>query len=248
MSRPTIDCLFTQAEIPGTPGLEHSVVAVIDVLRATTTIIAALTNGAREILPVGTVSEARCRLTQQADANTLLAGERGGHPPKGFHLGNSPAEFTPEKVRNHSILLTTTNGSQAIIHARTAYRIYIAAFRNIDATIAVLSERRKPLLVLCAGQDCKPSVEDLVCAGMLIRHLSGGGKWQLTERAEEAIRWFQLNTKRKGAILQQAPHAQTLVKLGYAADVEDCYACNQSHVVPYGLFKPGDPIRILCRR
>ena len=117
--------------------LAGTTVVVIDMLRATTTIVEALSAGAVAVIPCGEIEEARQCARQRSPA-ALLGGERGGRPIAGFDLGNSPAEYTAERVGGKTVVLTTTNGTRALLHSRQAARVLVAAFANCAATTAAL--------------------------------------------------------------------------------------------------------------
>ncbi|HEX6989937.1 MAG TPA: 2-phosphosulfolactate phosphatase, partial [Bacillota bacterium] len=155
------------------------VVCVIDVLRASSTITAALAAGAAAVRPVATV-EAALALRDQLRAegiDVVLAGERGGDPPPGFDLGNSPRDCTPERVGGRELILTTTNGTLAVDRAQRlgAQRIYVGAFVNLYPVVAALEDdpaSRAGILLYAAGSDGLVSMEDTVCAGRIVRELS----------------------------------------------------------------------------
>ncbi len=126
---------------------------VIDVLRASTTIVAALAAGCPEIIPVETPEEAR-RLARTK--GLLLGGERNSLRPEGFDFGNSPLEYTPEKIKGRPIAFTTTNGTRAMETCRQARCVLLGAFVNLHAVIGDLEENSR-------GQD--EAVVHLVCAG-----------------------------------------------------------------------------------
>src|SRR5262249_9659060 len=120
---------------------------VIDVLRATSTEITALANGAEAIFPAATVEEARA--LKEKTPSLLLAGERHGLPPEGFDLGNSPREFTAEKVKGRKIVHTTTNGTLAWLACRNAAETLGAAFLNLNAVTERLRRKGGPVLLVC---------------------------------------------------------------------------------------------------
>src|SRR5512140_3042987 len=126
-----IELLFTPQHADEM-GLRDRTVIVIDVLRASTTITTALHNGAREVIPCATVEAAVKISANLAGGVTLLAGERNARMIQGFHLGNSPLEFTPEKVRGKSIVFSSTNGAQALAKGRLAKDLTVASFVNIS--------------------------------------------------------------------------------------------------------------------
>jgi 2-phosphosulfolactate phosphatase len=146
-----------------------SACAVIDVIRATSTIATALARGARGVRPVAGVEEAFALKKLQPDA--LLAGERGGRPLHGFDLGNSPYEMTAERVGGRELILTTTNGTQALAACAGARAVVTASFLNLDAVAARLRELGPPWLILCAGHEGGFGVDDAVVAGALAEAL-----------------------------------------------------------------------------
>ena len=205
---------------------------VIDVLRASTTIVTALDHGAACVVPVEGVEEARARkLALGADA--ILAGERHGDPPEGFDLGNSPLEFTPARVRGRTIVLTTSNGTRALTAARAAGAVGVAALVNASAAAGWARQRAADIVVICSGALGVPSLEDEVCAGLLVSCLvEGGPGLELTPAAEAA----QALGRRYGKDLERlgldAPHARGLAAQGRAADISFCLALDTTTVVP----------------
>jgi 2-phosphosulfolactate phosphatase len=157
---------------------------VIDVLRATTTIIYALQAGAKTVIPCGEIEEARRIAARFSPNEKILGGERGGLPIEGFDLGNSPEEYTPERVRGKTVVFTTTNGTQALLHAKRAKQIVLGAFVNATAVVQHLIGQEEVHL-LCAGTDGQATDEDIMLAGMLAEKLQrqGGGQYKLNEHA-----------------------------------------------------------------
>jgi 2-phosphosulfolactate phosphatase len=150
--------------------LAGGTVVVIDVLRATTVTVFALEAGAREVIPCLEVDEARRCARQLPPGQGLLGGERRGLPIPGFDLGNSPAEYTPDRVAGKTVVLSTTNGVRAMLYAREAENVLIAAFVNATAVIERLVGQPQ-VHVLCAGTDGEYSEDDILLAGMLTERL-----------------------------------------------------------------------------
>lgn len=151
------------------PGaLKDGTAVVIDVLRATTTIVHALAAGCSCVHPVAEIEEAKQLANQLEPAKVLLGGERHGVPIEGFHLGNSPSEYQPHCCHETILVLTTTNGTGALLHARHAERILVAGFVNFSATCAALLQETRPLHLLCAGTDGEISLEDTLLAGAFV--------------------------------------------------------------------------------
>jgi len=149
-------------------------VVVIDVLRASTTIVYALEAGAREVIPCVEVDEAQTMANRLPEKDTILGGERNGLPIDGFQLGNSPGEYTPERVGEKAIVFTTTNGTRALERALQADRVLVGAFVNAEALIAELV-RQKNIHLLCAGSRGHFSEDDVLLAGMLVERIQRQG-------------------------------------------------------------------------
>ena len=169
----TIETLLTPAELPALArrDLRATTCVVFDILRATSTFVTALHHGAAAIVPVSEIASAVARQQQQPDV--LLAGERAGlrlraaqTGGRDFDFGNSPREFTPEKVRGRTIVSTTTNGTRALQACAGAKMVLAAAFLNLAATAEFL--RGEPeLLLVCAGTGEEMAAEDVLAAGAL---------------------------------------------------------------------------------
>jgi 2-phosphosulfolactate phosphatase len=160
---------FTPAGLTPTD-VQGRTVFVIDILRASTTMCAALTHGARAIIPVAATEEA-LRLAQTiGSADVLLAGEKNCVRIPGFQLGNSPLEMTEAAVRGKTLIVATTNGTKALLAAQGAAAVYPACAANLtlaaDKAREVL-ERDGDVLVVCAGRDGSFSLDDAYCAGRL---------------------------------------------------------------------------------
>jgi 2-phosphosulfolactate phosphatase len=151
--------------------LAGGVAVVIDVLRATTTIVAALAAGAKRVVPCGEIDEARQIAARYERGTALLGGERGGLKIDHFDFGNSPGEYTPTAVGGKTLVFTTTNGTRALLRARGARRVVVAAFANLNAVIRWLAQERGAVHILCAGTDGKVTLEDVLCAGFIVQGL-----------------------------------------------------------------------------
>jgi 2-phosphosulfolactate phosphatase len=139
--------------------LRDRAVVVLDVLRATTSMIAALNAGAREIRIFQTLDAARAAARGVADAG-VLCGETQCRKPGDFDLGNSPGDFTPDRVRDRTLFMSTTNGTRAILAARGAPLILIGALVNAAALAQVLRQQRRDVTLLCAGTNGQHAPED----------------------------------------------------------------------------------------
>jgi 2-phosphosulfolactate phosphatase len=201
--------------------LRASACAVIDVIRATSTIVTALARGAKGVRPVASVAEAFTLKEQNPAA--LLAGERGGRALPGFDLGNSPREMTAERVEGREIILTTTNGTQALAACAGAREIVTASFLNLDAVAERLREIGPPWIVLCAGVEGEFGLDDAVAAGALAEALGG-------EHALVSL--YRSVRKELAATLLGCAAGRELAKVGLAEDVPFCAELNGFPLVP----------------
>lgn len=164
-----LDVLFTPAGL-APHEVSGRAVFVVDVLRTTTVICAALFRGARAIVPMATVEEAsRMAQTLGPDA-AVLVGERNGEPIEGFDLGNSPAEVSEARVRGKTLVMTTTNGTGALLATQGASDVWVASAVNLavaGARARAILRERKDLVILCAGRDSRFGLDDAYAAGRL---------------------------------------------------------------------------------
>jgi 2-phosphosulfolactate phosphatase len=151
---------------PGSIELSGGTAVIIDVLRASSTIVTALHHGARRVVPCTTTDEAFAHRTRwQSESPVLLGGERGGVRIDGFDLGNSPAEYSRPVVDGKTVVFTTTNGTRAMAAAPGASRIMIGCFLNRSAVLRLLQTTVRPVRLVCAGTDGRVTGEDVLFAG-----------------------------------------------------------------------------------
>jgi 2-phosphosulfolactate phosphatase len=193
-----IDTLLSPLELPALAhrDLSGTACVVFDILRATSTFVTALHHGAEKIIPVGEISEAVA--WRKANPQFLLAGERDGLRIRAaqtggidFDFGNSPREFTPERVREKIIVSTTTNGTRALRACIGAKKVLAAAFLNLAATAEFL-KGEKEILLVCAGTGDGIADEDMLAAGALVELFAarGDARPTLTEATENARQGF----------------------------------------------------------
>jgi len=214
----------------------------VDVLRATTTVVAACASGCVRIIPVSDSGAARERAALFTAGEVLMAGERGGEPIPGFHLGNSPLEFTPERVRGRTILLTTTNGTAAMLGAGSADAGAVAALTNVSAVAGWALAQGRDLAVLCSGDDGAFSLEDAVCAGLLVSEVASACDAELSDAAVAAVGLGRYYATRIGDLRHASRWARRLVGKGHSADVDACLRRDVTDMVPVveaGAIVPG---------
>jgi 2-phosphosulfolactate phosphatase len=222
--------------------LRGGVAVVIDLLRATSTIIHALAAGATAVVPCGEVDEAR-RLAAQAQPQTvLLGGERGGLRIPGFDVGNSPAEYTREVAAGKTLIFTTTNGTRALIRAKEARRVLIGALANLEAVVELLAEESGSVHLVCAGTEGRVTLEDVLCAGAIAHWLNlaaddadaGDDSTQLALSllASCGHNYDRAYEDRVLAILRQSRGGRNLIDCGLAADIAVCAEQDKFDIVP----------------
>jgi 2-phosphosulfolactate phosphatase len=228
-----IDVALTLEEAGATP-LAGATVVVIDVVRASTTIVTALAGGARAVVPVGSPEEARARARTWVDGPVLVGGERGGSPPAGFDCGNSPAEYTPERVAGRTVIFTTTNGTRALLAVEGARRVSVGGFVNAAGVARWAAADPADVLLVCAGERGRFCLEDAVCAGLLVAHLEQANG-ALTDSAQAARALWTRYGGDLPAMLADATWARALVAQGRGSDLPLCVALDVHDVVPVAL-------------
>lgn len=236
----TIDVFFSPTVVDEAH-VEGRTAVVIDVIRATSSVVEALANGARAIFPTVSTEEAVKLASSLGREDTLLCGERKGLKIEGFDLGNSPSEFTPEVVAGKQLVMTTSNGTRALAAVQDADRVLAAAFMNLSAVSETLAGAQD-LIIVCAGRENRFSLDDALCAGMLIRGLlesrEGG------ELPERAAGEFELNDAGRVVLdlalkypvdakfLLSTAAGKALVEVGLEGDLELCASVDRHHLVP----------------
>ncbi|SDF47708.1 2-phosphosulfolactate phosphatase [Sporolituus thermophilus] len=206
-----------------------SVVVVIDVLRATTSIATAFANGCRKLVPAATVAEA-VALKQDRFPDALLAGERKGLIIPGFQLGNSPFEYVRNIVDGKTIIMTTTNGTRALNFARNAAAVFTAGFVNATAVCECLANMGRDVVFLCAGTEGRFSIEDVLCAGLLVRCC--GLSATLSDKALAARAMYEGVRSELLETVMASSHGRYLREIGFADDVAFCLRHDIFAVVP----------------
>ncbi len=198
--------------------LHEKQVVVIDILRATTTMVVAMENGAAEMKAVASLEETM----NLKNEGYLVAGERNGVKVEGFDFGNSPQEFDRHLVEGQKIALSTTNGTKAIAACEGAKYRYVSSFRNITAMLHKLIENNCDVLLFCAGWKDKFNLEDTVFAGALTHELL---KHNFTTSDDATIMAHRIWLQGKSDLttfLADASHVQRFKSLHIESDLEAC--------------------------
>lgn len=231
--------------VPLEPGsISNQSVVVLDILRATSVIVHALSQGAKELIPVVSVEEAFEQKRKYPFGTTFLGGEQNTQPIAGFDLGNSPQEYTSDRIKDKRIVLRTTNGTKAFHLVSPGKEVVVGSFLNIEATAQRCIALGGDLLIFPSGDEGHFSLEDTVCGGMLIDViLKRGGKDIVLTDASQAVR--VVFKRFEGNLLeafQISHHGNKLIGLGRGDDLPFCAQTNISSIIP--VFKDG-VIRVL---
>lgn len=233
-----LEVVFTPEEIKNRR-LSDKLIVVIDVLRASSTIVTALAYGCRGLVPILSPEQAKEKAQQFKKEEVLLGGEREGRKIKGFDLGNSPREYQKEIVEDRIIIFSTTNGVKTLERVRGAFRIIIASFLNLQATFNYCSKFQGDILLACAGKEGYFSLEDTVCAGMLINSLRD--IYSDTCQEVDANLTAQVLYKKFGnnilEMLRKSQHGRYLESIGLRKDLEFCSQLDIFNIVP--IFRDG---------
>ena len=224
---------------PNPDKLPSRTVVVIDVLRASSVIVHALSQGATEVIPVTTVEEAFDRIKRWPPGTTLLGGERGSRKIEGFDLGNSPREYTAERVRGKRVILTTTNGTKAFQVVSAATEILVGSFFNVTETANRCLQGGRDILLFASGTRGYFSLEDSVFGGMLVdRMLRRAAKSiHLSDASRAAHILYQRFEGNLVEAFLLSNHGKDLVELGQGDDLAYCSKIDQTTLVP--IFKDG---------
>lgn len=212
--------------------LQGGLAVVIDVLRATTTMVHALAAGCTHIRPVENVEEARSLADDLPAGKVLLGGERGGLPLPGFDLGNSPAEYTARRCRGTVLVLTTTNGTRALLRAAEAERVLAGAFVNFSAVCEQLGRDRRPVHMVCAGSEGEVTLEDTLLAGALVDFLCEEEEVSLNDSARLAWDCFENHGALLQGSLELSLGGRRLFDLGLEADIRLAAEVDKFNLVP----------------
>ncbi len=211
---------------------------MIDVLRASTTIITAFSNGCKSITPVLEVDDALKLYDKNNDL--ILGGERNGLKPENFHLGNSPFDYTKEMVEGRNLIYTTTNGTKALLSSQGAKHILIGAFVNLNAVVNKALFYGDDITILCAGREGAFSLEDAFCAGLMITKMNNsvcnlniddGARWGYYAVKSMKGVLDELTDGQVYTIISNTKHGRYLLSIGLHEDLQFCSRQNRFEIV-----------------
>ncbi|MCR8642427.1 2-phosphosulfolactate phosphatase [Paenibacillus sp. N1-5-1-14] len=204
-------------------------VIVIDVLRATSTIVTAFEHGCKEILPAETIGEAKS-MYQEGD---MLGGERFCRKIIGFQLGNSPFEYMTSTINDSRIVMTTTNGTKAVRRAQKAEHILIGSFLNARACAEMAAELQRDIAILCAGTNTQFALEDGLAAGCIADHLMQmKADAEINDFGRSMIAAFKHEASNLTEVMAQSVNGRKLARNGFGTDIAYCAKKDVSAIVP----------------
>jgi 2-phosphosulfolactate phosphatase len=206
---------------------------VVDVLRLCSTMVTAFANGCAAAIAVAEPPEAFALRRERPEL--LLAGERAGYMIEGFDFGNSPFEMTREAVGGRTLVVCSTNGTKAIVASEVGAETVGACFLNASAAARAARSRGRDVTILCSGKRGVASLEDEVCAGLLVEKLAGGAgapPVALSAGAERARRTWAEHGNDLGGMLEACEHGRYLTQIGMGRDVAYCAQVDLFELVP----------------
>ena len=208
-------------------------IVVLDILRATSTIVTALNNGAMEVIPVQEYDEVFNLVRSLGRSICLLGGERKGLKIEGFDLGNSPLEYTRGVVEGKKIIFCTTNGTKAIKALQNGLEVLIGSYLNVEHLVGYLTRNTQDITLVCSGREGNLCMEDLACAGMIAQMVSTAVPADLTDAAKVAIYTAKLQgSDSLEKFISSVEHALLLKEIGMGRDINACTALNSAPILP----------------
>lgn len=228
-----IDLFLCQSEIQRNQ-LEDRLVVIIDVLRASTSMITALANGCRGIISVAEIALAKKLAQNFPPESILLCGERNEMLIPGFDLSNSPLEYTVDKVKDKRIIFTSSNGSKLFDHVQGAQITIVAGFVNVTIVSNFIIKSNRDVAILCAGKNGQFGLEDAVCGGMIIDKIAETKEESsaLNDGAIAAQTMYQFYAKDIIGMLYQASHGKRLIEIGQEQDLVECGKIDSIETIP----------------
>ncbi len=207
---------------------ENAIVVVIDILRATTAICTAFHYGVEKMIPVATIEEA----TKYKKQGFIVGAERNGIALDGFDFGNSPYSYMSDKTKGKIVVISTTNGTQAIEAAKQAHQIVIGAFTNITSLCDWLVAQNRSVVLVCSGWKNRFNWEDRIFAGAVTQRLLNAGLHKSHDAALAMTFLYEQSQKNTLKFLRNSSHAKHLADMGLKKDVKYCFQLDQTTVIP----------------
>jgi 2-phosphosulfolactate phosphatase len=228
-----LDVFFTPLQVKPAD-TQGRLVIIVDVLRASTTVATALGNGAKTVIPVEGPDEVISRSKEFHRSQIILAGEQKMHPITGFDLGNSPQDFTKKAVEGKTILITTTNGTRALLGVQGARDIVIASYVNFTAVLAMMkvaASSNTDIAIICAGEEGGFTLEDAACAGRYVRAIPKRAD-SMNDAASASVLIEKKYGENIAKLFKESTHGQALQAAGFGDDLAAAAKVDAYPVVP----------------
>lgn len=229
-----ISLYFSHDYVASELELQDKNIVVIDVLRTSTTMVTGLANGAKEIIPTDSIASAGM-IGRNSEGQALLCGEKNGKIIQGFNLGNSISEYSEENVKGKILVFNSTNGTPSLMKSKFAKNCVVLGFVNMERVVSYLLEMKEDFIILCAGKDGEFSLEDTVCAGMLVSNLISKAPpvtYILTDSSLGASRLYSAYKYDLLKMLYDSEHGQYLISQGFESDLAECVKLNKYDLLP----------------
>jgi len=230
MSKPSITTILSP-RLLDLYDVSNSIVVIIDVFRATSTIATALYNGANKIIPVDNVEQC---IAMGKNLNAITAGERDGKIIPGLQYGNSPAEYYRDFIQGKTLVLTTTNGTR-LLHmalAKGASEVVTGSFPNISAVCDHLIQMNKRVILGCSGWKDRFNLEDTLFAGAVIQRLQGYFTIKGCDSSLMAENMYAMHKHHLYSFIQKSSHWHRLAAYGLEKDLEYCVTEDGANILP----------------
>ena len=230
-----ISLYFAQNYVETELELKDKNVVIIDVLRTSTTMVTGLANGAKEIIPTDSIASAGM-IGRNSQGQALLCGERHAKLIEGFNLGNSIKEYREENVKGKILVFNSTNGTPSIMKSKFARNCVILGFVNMSRVAQFLDTLNEDFIIVCAGREGEFSLEDTVCAGMLINILTSAkghkGHYTLTDSSLGASKLYSAYKKDLLKMMHESEHGKYLASIGFEDDLVECSKVDAHNILP----------------
>jgi 2-phosphosulfolactate phosphatase len=208
---------------------DEAIVVIVDILRATSAIVTAFMNGVKRIIPVATLEEAK----EYKDKGYMVAAERDGIVRDFADFGNSPYNFTSERVQGKEIVYSTTNGTNCITMAKNSHQVLIGAYLNHQALIEHIVQQGRDLIIFCAGWKNKFNLEDSLFAGSLTKSLlEYNNFYTICDSAIASVDLWEVASKNLIEYIDKAAQKQRLARNGLDDVIEYCHTFNLKGIIP----------------
>jgi len=230
-----IDLLLSRSEIQPDK-VAGRLVVIIDVWRASTSIITALANGCAGIIPVAEVEQARALAKKFPPNSILLGGERNELPIPGFDLSNSPLDYSADLVKNKRIIFTSSNGAKLFSNAHSAEKTVVGGFLNVTILSDLILGNNLDVSILCAGKNGQFGLEDAVCGGMIIdkviKKTPGRCEIELNDGALAARILYDFYANNLSELIYQSSHGKRLIEIGQEPDLLISLSTDSKEIIP----------------